>query len=73
MVTPTAGFFDNSGNAKAELKVNIPIVQSGEFGGATGTILTGTGKYFDKITDGDTQGLIAGNYDTAISLLNNKD
>ena len=71
--TPTAGFFDNSGNAKAELKTSIPIVQSGVFGGATGTILTGEGNYFDNITSADSQGLVGGNYDTAISLLNNKD
>ena len=70
---PTAGYFDNNGDAKSEYTASIPQLGSGSFNGGTGTILTGTGKYFDKITNDDQQGLLPGNYDTAISLLNNKD
>ena len=70
---PTAGYFDNNGTAKNEFTASIPQVGSGSFASGTGTILTGTGKYFDKITSADSQGLVGENYDTAISLLNNKD
>jgi len=71
--TPTAGYFDNNGAAKTAYTASIPIVDSGSFASATGTILTGTGKYYENISNADFQGLLPGNYDNAISLLNNKD
>jgi uncharacterized protein len=69
----TPGYFDNNGVAKNAYTASIPIVASGSFGSATGTILTGTGKYYENISNGDSQGLLPGNYSNAISLLNNKD
>ena len=69
----TPDYLDNSGVAKPQYTASIPIVSSGTFGDAVGTILTGTGKYYDKITGADTQGLIGDDYTTAINLLANKD
>ncbi len=71
--TPTPNYFNNSGVAKTAFTSSIPVVDNGAFGGATGDILTGDGLYYENITNDDTQGLVAGNYSVAISLLNNKD
>ena len=70
---PTPNYFDNDGNAKAEFTGSLPEAQSGSFYNATGSILTGTGKYFNNIDNTDTQGLTATDYSTAVSILNNKD
>jgi hypothetical protein len=69
----TPDYLDNAGNAKPEFTASIPIAGSGSFGDAVGTILTGTGKYYQYITNDDTQGLKEGNYTTAFNLLANKD
>jgi len=69
----TPDYLDNSGQAKPEYTASIPVQASGTFGDAVGSILTGTGKYYDKITADDTQGLVGDNYTTAINLLANKD
>ena len=71
--TPTPNYFNNSGVAKTAFTSSIPVVGNGAFGGASGSILTGDGLYYENITDDDTQGLVAANYSVAISLLNNKD
>lgn len=71
--TPTPNYFDNNGVAKTGFTGSIPLVSSGSFSGGAGDILTGTGKYFEDITSNDTQGLVAGNYTTALNLLTNKD
>ena len=70
---PTPNYFDNDGNPKSEFTGSLPAIQSGSFTNATGSILSGTGKYFTNIDNTDTQGLTATDYSTAISLLNNKD
>ena len=69
----TPNYFDNSGTAKPQFTASIPLAASGAFGDAVGSILTGTGKYYDKITAQDSQGLVGGNYTDAINLLANKD
>ena len=69
----TPDYLDNSGVAKPQYTASIPVAGSGSFGDAVGTILTGTGKYYDKITGADTQGLVGSDYTTAINLLANKD
>ena len=69
----TPDYLDNSGTAKAQYTASIPLAQSGSFGDAQGSILTGTGKYYQNISDSDTQGLVGGNYTTAFNLLANKD
>ena len=69
----TPNYLDNSGQAKDQYTASIPVQASGTFGDAVGSILTGTGKYYDKITSTDTQGLKDGNYTTAFNILANKD
>ena len=69
----TPDYLDNAGNAKSEFTASIPVAASGAFGDAVGSILTGTGKYYQYITNDDTQGLKDGNYTTAFNLLANKD
>jgi uncharacterized protein len=70
---PTPDFFNNAGVAKSEYTSSIPVAASGTFTGAEGSILTGTGKYYNNISNTDTQGLKEGNYTDAFNLLANKD
>ena len=74
-ITNTINYFDNAGVAKTALTASIPLAGSGSFSGATGTITpTGrAGNYYQSISSTDTQGVVAGDYTTALSLLNNKD
>lgn len=67
----TPDYFDNDGTAKLAYTSSIPTAQSGTFGDATGDVVTGGGFYQNVSTE--TQGLVAGNYTTAINLLANKD
>ena len=69
----TPDYLDNAGNAKSQYTASIPVAASGAFGDAVGTILTGTGNYYQYIDGNDTQGLKDGNYTTAFNLLANKD
>jgi uncharacterized protein len=69
----TPDYLDNDGVAKTQYVDFIPVAQSGAFGAAEGSILTGTGKYYQDISNNDTQGLKGGNYTDAFNLLANKD
>jgi len=69
----TPDYFDNNGIAKTAYTASVPVAQSGSFGDAEGTVLTGTGQYYDNISNVDTQGLVGGNYTDAFNLLGNKD
>ena len=69
----TPNYLDNSGQPQSQFTASIPLQASGSFGDAVGSILTGTGKYYDKITATDTQGLVDENYTTAFNILANKD
>ena len=71
----TPNFFDNDGNAKSQFTSSIPHAQSGSFGGALGSNIPSgrTANFYTAINATDTQGLIAGDYDNAINLLQNKD
>ena len=77
-VSNTINYFDNNGTAKAEFTGSIPTAASGAFGGAAGSLIP-TGRvanYYQNIGEGgvnDTQGLVEGDYTTALALLNNKD
>tara|TARA_R110001632_G_scaffold228847_2_gene364426 strand:- start:776 stop:3058 length:2283 start_codon:yes stop_codon:yes gene_type:complete len=73
VTSKTPDYLDNDGNAKSEYTSSIPISQSGSFGSAEGSILTGTGKYYDKISAADTQGLVGTDYTDVLHLLANKD
>jgi len=68
----TPNYFDNNGIAKPQYTSSIPVVGSGSFGGATGTIKGGA-KYYNAIDSSDTQGLTGDSYTNMINLLSNKD
>ena len=73
VLAKTPSYLDNSGVAKDAYTGSIPVAASGTFGDATGNVVTGTGKYYESISQADTQGLVASDYDVAFSLLANKD
>ena len=70
---PTPFYFDNNGSPKSQYTSSLPNNASGSFDGATGNILTGTGKYYNNIASTDTQGLVGANYNNMISLMANQD
>jgi len=73
--TPTLNYLDNNGAAKTAFESLIPIAGSGSFGNAEGSnIPTGrSANYYQNISNTDSQGLIATDYATSISLLANQD
>ena len=72
--SPTPDYFDNNGVAKSSFTGSIPINANGSFGGATGNpVAAGNNKYYDTISNTNTQGLIAGDYTNMINLLANQD
>jgi hypothetical protein len=68
----TYNFFDNNGNFKPQYTGSIPVNQSGSFGSAIGSVKGGA-KFYNLISDTDTQGLTAGNYTNMVNLLANTD
>ena len=71
----TPNYFDNAGTPKDIFTGSIPAAQSGSFGGGIGDI-TGSGtpsKFYQAITNTDSQGLVGSDYTTAINLLGNRD
>ena len=68
----TLNYFDNNGIAKNAYTASLPLVGSGSFGGATGTVRGGA-KFYNDISSTDTQGLTGGCYDNMINLLSNVD
>ena len=68
----TLNYFDNNGVAKLAYTSSIPINKSGSFSGATGTI-RGDAKFYNDISNTDTQGLTTGCYTNMINLLSNTD
>jgi hypothetical protein len=72
--TPTPNYFDNNGVAKPSLTGSIPVNASGSFTGATGNpVSAGNNKYYDEITNTNTQGLTGSDYTNMINLLANQD
>ena len=70
----TPNYFDNNGQAKAAYTSSIPVAVSGTFGGATGTpFVSMVANFYENIASGNTQGLVGGNYTTALALLSNQD
>lgn len=63
---------DSSGTSYS---ASLPIAGSGSFTGATGNIVVGGDNYFSQISGSTTrsQGLTAGNYTDAITILGNSD
>jgi len=68
----TPNYFDNNGIAKNQYTGSLPANVSGAFGGASGAIRGGA-KFYNNISDTDTQGLTGGCYDNMIRLLSNMD
>ena len=71
----TDGITVNSDANSVSFSGSLPIAQSGSFQGATGNLYNGMvpNNHFDSITNTNTQGIQAGNYADAISILENKD
>ena len=85
----TPNYFDNNGAPNDAYSSSLPDVGSGSFAGANGALFSETGypsyaqaKYYDAITDDNTQGLTStemastaggSNYIDAFNLLANKD
>jgi hypothetical protein len=69
----TPNYFDANGVAKIQFTGSLPTNASGTFGSATGDVKGGA-LFYNNITDaGNTQGLVASNYDNMINLLSNQD
>jgi phage tail sheath protein FI len=70
----TPNYLDNAGNPVTAYTASIPVTGRGVFGGAVGENISSTeGKYYENITDSNTQGLAATDYTQTINLLSNKD
>ena len=66
-------YFTNNGVAKNEFTASIPLPQSGAFAGGTGELFINGVNYYQNINNTDTQGIAASAYNTAITLMANKD
>jgi hypothetical protein len=75
VLTPTPLFLDNNGQAKSIFTSSIPFPSTGVFGSAVGEISssTTTNNYYEDISNTNSQGLVASDYDISINLLSNKD
>jgi hypothetical protein len=68
----TPNYFDSNGIPKPEYTAFIPVAQSGSFGAALGGVMSGA-NFWDTISDVNSQGVVANNYDGMIALLSNQD
>jgi hypothetical protein len=68
----TPNYFSNAGTPNPLYTGSLPIIASGSFGGAIGSIRGGA-KFYDQINSTDTQGLTPGCYDNMVDLLANQD
>jgi hypothetical protein len=74
VLTPTPNYFDNNGVAKSAYTSSLPVNASGSFTGATGNpVAAGGNKYYNEISNTDTQGLSGSDYTNMINLLSNQD
>ena len=75
VTSKTLNYFDNNGDAKSAYTASIPLAGSGSFTGAVGTPFDGgiEAKFYENITDSNTQGLVADNYTISLNLLANRD
>ena len=69
----TPNYYDNNGVAKSQYTASIPANTSGSFGSATGDIVTAGAKFYNEISNTNTQGLISSDYTQMIALLSNQD
>jgi phage tail sheath protein FI len=75
VLKPTPRYLDGAGNFKAEFTSSLPKAQSGSFENAVGSLFPAAAatKFYQAITETNTQGLIADNYTASLNLLRNKD
>ncbi len=74
VLTPTPNYLDNAGTAKNQYTSSIPYTSNGIFDGAQGDITSSANnKFYNNISNTNTQGLTAGSYTIPINLLSNKD
>jgi phage tail sheath protein FI len=66
------GITVNTNTAGVSYSTYLPIASSGSFCDAIGAVKEGA-RFFGDIANADTQGIVADNYTTALSLLANKD
>ena len=67
-------YFDNAGDAKSNFTGSLPVVSSGSFAGATGTLFDGQeAHWYNNISASNIQGLSQLDYTASINLLANKD
>ena len=72
--TSTDGLTVGADSLSVSFSGSLPVEGSGSFQGATGNLFSGGfDKYFDEITNTNTQGVQASSYADAISILENKD
>ena len=72
--TSTDGLTVGTDGLSVSFSGSLPVEGSGSFQGATGNLFSGGfDKYFDEITNTNTQGVQASSYADAISILENKD
>ena len=70
----TPEYLDNNSQPKSQFTSSIPYASSGVFGGAIGTNTpSASNQYYENISNSNTQGLVASNYDIAVNILSNKD
>lgn len=70
----TPNYLDNAGDPVSTYTSSIPVVGSGSFGGAVGSLVPSTvGQYYQNISSTNIQGLTGSDYDDVIQLLSNKD
>jgi phage tail sheath protein FI len=72
ITTLTPNYLDANGIAQSQYTGSIPVAQSGSFNGATGTV-NAIINLNENITQTNTQGLAASNYNNMIALLSNAD
>jgi hypothetical protein len=73
VVQTTPQYFDNAGNPKEAFKPSIPTIASGTFANAIGDLFGPGARYYQDITNDDTQGLTGADYSVAINMLSNRD
>ena len=75
VTTKTPDYFDNNGTAKTAYTASLPIVGSGSFTSAIGGLFNtaSAANFYENVSTADIQGLTAGDYATAVSLMANKD
>lgn len=68
----TPNYYDVNGLPKSIYTSSLPVNGSGSFGGATGSPSSSI-RLYEAIEAGNTQGLVAASYTTALTALTNKD